>query len=103
MKPLAPLSLILAAVAALANPLAHAQAVRTERNMSLDLAKQIAAATVASCSARGFNVAATVVNAVPIAPPTPNTRRTLPRMMTVEFSRYPPGKKTVVAPESIAF
>lgn len=41
---------------------ANAQAVRTERNMSLDLANQIAAATVASCSAGGFNVAATVVD-----------------------------------------
>jgi ribosomal protein S7 len=32
---------------------ASAQAVRTEKNMSLDLANQIAAATVASCSAPG--------------------------------------------------
>lgn len=41
---------------------ASAQAVRTERNMSLDLANQIAAATVATCSANGYNVAATVVD-----------------------------------------
>lgn len=62
MKPLAPLSLILAAAAALANPSAHAQAVRTERNMSLDLANQIAAASVAACAADGYAVAATVVD-----------------------------------------
>jgi uncharacterized protein GlcG (DUF336 family) len=62
MKPLAPLSLILAAVAALANPLAHAQAVRTERNMSLELANQLATATLAACAAGGYNVAVTVVD-----------------------------------------
>ena len=41
---------------------ASAQAVRTERNMSLDLANQIASAAVASCTATGYNVAATVVD-----------------------------------------
>src|SRR5688572_26393013 len=41
---------------------AHAQAVRSERNMSLDLANQIAAATVAACQANGYAVAATVVD-----------------------------------------
>ena len=56
-------------VAAMAFPLsllaaagASAQAVRAEKNMSLDLANQIAAATVASCTAGGYNVAATVVD-----------------------------------------
>ncbi|RYF40512.1 MAG: heme-binding protein [Comamonadaceae bacterium] len=41
---------------------AHAQAIRTERNISLDLANQIAAATVASCTAGGYAVTATVVD-----------------------------------------
>ncbi len=41
---------------------ASAQAVRTERNISLDLANQIASATVAACTAGGYNVAATVVD-----------------------------------------
>ena len=41
---------------------ASAQAVRVEKNMSLELANQIAAAAVASCSASGYNVAATVVD-----------------------------------------
>jgi uncharacterized protein GlcG (DUF336 family) len=59
MKTIARLSLLAAALAA---PLAHAQAVRTERNMSLDLANQIAAATVAACQANGYAVAATVVD-----------------------------------------
>lgn len=36
--------------------------VRTERNMSLELANQIAAATVAACSAGGHNVTAAVVD-----------------------------------------
>ncbi len=40
----------------------HAQAVRAERNVSLDLANQIAAATVAACTANGYAVAATVVD-----------------------------------------
>ena len=40
----------------------QAQAVRTERNMSLELANQIAAATVAACTAGGYNVTATVVD-----------------------------------------
>ncbi|MGE0349593.1 GlcG/HbpS family heme-binding protein [Hydrogenophaga sp.] len=41
---------------------ASAQGVRVEKNMSLELATQIAAATVASCTTAGYNVAATVVD-----------------------------------------
>ncbi|MBA2962658.1 MULTISPECIES: GlcG/HbpS family heme-binding protein [Ramlibacter] len=41
---------------------ASAQGVRTERNISLDLANQIAAGAVAACAASGYNVAATVVD-----------------------------------------
>ena len=41
---------------------ANAQAVRTEKNMSLELANQIAAASVAACAANGYAVAATVVD-----------------------------------------
>ncbi|HSW18276.1 MAG TPA: heme-binding protein [Ramlibacter sp.] len=41
---------------------ANAQAVRTERNVSLELANQIAAATVAACTTGGYNVTATVVD-----------------------------------------
>ena len=54
-------SLAIAVAAALAGT-AHAQAVRTERNMSLELANQIAGATVAACSAGGYNVTAAVVD-----------------------------------------
>lgn len=50
------------ALALIGTSLAQAQAVRTERNMSLELANQIAAATVASCSASGYNVSAAVVD-----------------------------------------
>jgi len=42
--------------------LASAQSVRTEKNMSLELANQIASATVAACTAAGYNVTATVVD-----------------------------------------
>ena len=55
-------TILLAATLALAAPLAQAQAVRTERNMSLELANQIAAATVAACTANGYNVTAAVVD-----------------------------------------
>ena len=41
---------------------ASAQAVRTEKNISLELANQIAAASVAACAANGHAVAATVVD-----------------------------------------
>jgi uncharacterized protein GlcG (DUF336 family) len=41
---------------------ANAQGMRTERSVSLALANEIAAATVASCSAAGYAVAATVVD-----------------------------------------
>lgn len=41
---------------------ASAQAVRTERNMSLELANQIAGATVAACTTNGYAVTATVVD-----------------------------------------
>lgn len=50
------------AMSVLAIASAQAQAVRTEKNMSLELANQIAAATVAACSANGYAVAATVVD-----------------------------------------
>lgn len=53
----------LAAIAlSLTATIASAQAVRTEKNMSLELANQIASATVAACSANGYNVAAAVVD-----------------------------------------
>ncbi len=54
--------LTLSVASALVAPLAQAQSVRTEKNMSLALANQIASATVASCSANGYNVTATVVD-----------------------------------------
>ncbi|MFO1265946.1 MAG: heme-binding protein [Rubrivivax sp.] len=56
--------LALAAVAVAAATAAQAQStpVRTERNISLDLANQIAGATVAACLANGHNVAAAVVD-----------------------------------------
>ncbi len=59
MKTLARTVVALAALAAIA---AQAQGVRTERNMSLDLANQIAAATVAACTTNGYAVAAAVVD-----------------------------------------
>lgn len=41
---------------------ASAQPVRTEKNISLELANQIASASVAACAANGYAVAATVVD-----------------------------------------
>lgn len=41
---------------------ASAQAVRSEKNMSLELANQLAAATVSACAANGYNVTAAVVD-----------------------------------------
>lgn len=53
----------LSAAALLASAsLAQAEAVRTEKNMSLELANQIAAAAVAACQANGYAVAAAVVD-----------------------------------------
>ncbi|MFE1572115.1 heme-binding protein [Comamonas odontotermitis] len=54
-------TLILAALS-LAATAASAQGVRTEKNMSLELASQIAAQTVAACTANGYAVTATVVD-----------------------------------------
>jgi uncharacterized protein GlcG (DUF336 family) len=51
-----------AAALAMASAGASAQAVRTERNMSLELANQIAAGAVAACATNGYAVAATVVD-----------------------------------------
>jgi len=53
---------VLAAFVGVTGVSAQAQAVRTERNMSLDLANQIASATVAACAADGYAVAVTVVD-----------------------------------------
>jgi uncharacterized protein GlcG (DUF336 family) len=58
---LAATAIAILATAAASVP-AHAQAVRTERNMSLELASQLAASTVASCLAGGYNVTAAVVD-----------------------------------------
>ena len=52
------LALVLTATAAAT----QAQGVRTERNVSLALANQIAAASVAACSTSGYAVTATVVD-----------------------------------------
>lgn len=41
---------------------AHAQAVRSEKNMSLELANQIATTAVAACAANGYSVTVTVVD-----------------------------------------
>lgn len=47
---------------ALAASTASAEGVRTEKNISLELANQIAAQTVATCAANGYAVTATVVD-----------------------------------------
>ena len=57
-----PVSAAILALSLLAAAGAHAQAVRTERNISLDLANQIATEAVSACAANGYNVAATVVD-----------------------------------------
>ncbi|QGW82621.1 GlcG/HbpS family heme-binding protein [Variovorax paradoxus] len=54
------LAILLAASAAQAQT--TAPAVRSEKNISLALANQIAAEAVAACAANGYNVAATVVD-----------------------------------------
>lgn len=50
------------ALTLIASAAAHAEGVRTEKNMSLDLATQIAAQAVATCTANGYAVTATVVD-----------------------------------------
>ncbi len=63
MKILSKLSLVIAAGAAFAaSAAAQAEGVRTEKNVSLELATQIAAASVAACQANGYAVTATVVD-----------------------------------------
>jgi uncharacterized protein GlcG (DUF336 family) len=57
-----PIRNAVAAVALALPVLAAAQAVRTERNMSLELANRIAAETLAACQAGGYAVTATVVD-----------------------------------------
>jgi uncharacterized protein GlcG (DUF336 family) len=54
---------ILSAVAAFTSVTANAQ-VRTEKNISLSLAAEIAASAVDACTAKGYNVTATVVDRV---------------------------------------
>ncbi|MEO8279055.1 MAG: heme-binding protein [Ideonella sp.] len=56
------LTLLCVIALAASAPLAQAQTVRSEKNMSLELANQIAAASVAACQANGYAVAATVVD-----------------------------------------
>jgi len=52
----------LALAASCVTGLAQAQAVRSEKTLSLDLANKLAAETVASCQASGYAVSATVVD-----------------------------------------
>lgn len=54
------LAVLLAATAVTAQ--AESAAVRTEKNIALELANQIAAGAVAACAANGYAVAATVVD-----------------------------------------
>lgn len=61
MKQRASLTLVAVGLSLLAGA-AGAQGVRTERHISLDLANQLASATVAACAANGFAVTATVVD-----------------------------------------
>ncbi|WP_395687895.1 heme-binding protein [Caenimonas koreensis] len=56
LRPICAIALCLIAAAA------NAQAVRTEKTMSLSLANQIAAESVAACAANGYAVTATVVD-----------------------------------------
>ena len=49
-------------VTGIANAQSPSASVRTERNISLALANEIAGATVAACSANGYAVTATVVD-----------------------------------------
>ena len=56
------ISKISALALTLATAAANAQAVRIEKNMSLELANQIALASVAACAVNGYAVAATVVD-----------------------------------------
>lgn len=51
-----------AAVLAAGLPPVRAEGLRTEKNISLEIATQIAAATVADCQTRGCAVGATVVD-----------------------------------------
>ena len=53
---------ILLGIAALCATATHAAGVRSEKNLSLEIATQIAAGAVADCQARGYAVAATVVD-----------------------------------------
>jgi len=53
---------VLTLAAAVTAHVASAQGVRTEKNISLELANQIAAQTVAACTAGGYAVTATVVD-----------------------------------------
>ena len=62
MKSIARFSAFALALVASSTFAQSAPTARTERNMSLELANQIAAATVASCSAAGYAVTATVVD-----------------------------------------
>ncbi|NVM87824.1 heme-binding protein [Variovorax sp. SG517] len=55
-------SLAVLLAASVAQAQTPAPAVRTEKNMSLALANQIAAEAVAACTANGYNVSATVVD-----------------------------------------
>jgi uncharacterized protein GlcG (DUF336 family) len=56
------LAIVTASLLAIAAQGAAAQAVRTERNISLALANQVAAGAVAACATNGYAVAATVVD-----------------------------------------
>lgn len=76
------LALILSTVATAAS----AQAVRTERNMSLELANQIATATVAACSANGYAVTATVVDRA-------GSVRAVQRADNAGHTPWPPARK----------
>lgn len=55
-------TVVLTSLLVAAGTQAQAEIVRSERNVSLDLANQIAAASVAACQEKGYAVTATVVD-----------------------------------------
>lgn len=61
-RPLALRSIGAALLLSLLAAAGHAQGVRSERTLTLELANQIAGATVAACQANGYAVAAVVVD-----------------------------------------
>ena len=82
------ISKISALALTLATAAATAQTIRTEKNMSLELANQLASASVVACAVNGYAVTATVVDRAGTVRAVQRADNAWPHTLVRQFQRH---------------